>query len=256
MNLKRLPLCHWHEALSPRRPEQTWRCFPVHCDKCPLQDHLLRKPVVLTQLALSPGRPEWLYRGFPVSVIGIFCKTIFWVSLSYWLNDLGLQEDLNNEQDNLLSTMITSTHWSSVSRSFLCILLIVCQIIPLLTLQHKYGCHIENMSHTAIMLNGHVDPTYLPIATRIQSSATASSHIIAKYVPEQICPLNVTYANYFMCTYKALSSVYILHMNSIQSIMWPKALIYINFTLLAYAPKQICMLHHICMSHYRMKCNF
>ena len=67
-------------ALFLRRPEQ-WMCrgyhhvtdlnlclsrdlkkhadaSPVHCDECPLQDNLPRKPVVLTQQVESPGRPK------------------------------------------------------------------------------------------------------------------------------------------------------------------------------------------------------
>ena len=44
--------------------------------------------------------------------------------------------------------------------------------------------------------------------------------------------------------------VYIPHMNSLQSTMSPGTLIYIHFTLLAYAPKQICLLNHTHMSHF------
>ena len=40
------------------------------------------------------------------------------------------------------------------------------------------------------------------------------------------------------------------HMNSMQSTMSPQALVYIHFTLLTYAPEQICLLHCIYMSHY------
>ena len=35
----------------------------------------------------------------------------------------------------------------------------------------------------------------------------------------------------------------------LQSIMWPKALVCIHFTLLTYAPEQICLPHCTCMSH-------
>ena len=44
-------------------------------------------------------------------------------------------------------------------------------------------------------------------------------------------------------------SIYIFHMNSLQSTIWPRELVYIHFTLLAYAPKQVCLPHCICMSH-------
>ena len=39
-------------------------------------------------------------------------------------------------------------------------------------------------------------------------------------------------------------SMYLPHMNSLQSTMWSKALVYIHFTLLAYAPEEICLPHH------------
>ena len=93
----------------------------------------------------------------------------------------------------------------------------------LLTLQHKYDCHIANMSHTVIMPYGYIDPKYLPICTTIQATATGSSHIIAKYIPETNMPLRChtysTYANNFMCTYETTMSVCIPHMNSLQSVM-------------------------------------
>ena len=67
------------------------------------------------------------------------------------------------------------------------------------------------MSHTAIMLNEHTDPTYLSISTKIEPTATATSHLIATYVPETNMPLKST------C--ETTVSVYISHMNSMQSIM-------------------------------------
>ena len=80
----------------------------------------------------SPGRPEWMCRFFPVSVIDSLYKTIFWVSLSSWLDELFHQGDMNNEYDevfsvplrnslfktHLLCTMIISAHWSSISSRF------------------------------------------------------------------------------------------------------------------------------------------
>ena len=62
---------------------------PPHCDECPLQDHILIKPVILTQQALFSGSPEnehmeaspvsvtissvswetWMCRSFPMSVM-------------------------------------------------------------------------------------------------------------------------------------------------------------------------------------------
>ena len=59
----------------------------------------------------------------------------------------------------------------------------VFKIRPLVTLQHKNGCHIPNMSHTAIMLNGHIDPTfctYLPEHTKCNSYFTHSCQICTR----------------------------------------------------------------------------
>ena len=44
-------------------------------------------------------------------------------------------------------------------------------------------------------------------------------------------------------------SVYIPHMNSMQSIVQAGTLLYLHLTLLAYAPEQACLPHLICISH-------
>ena len=43
-----------------------------------------------------------------------------------------------------------------------------------------------------------------------------------------------SYANYFMCRYQTTISVYMPHMNSMQSAVWPRTWLYIHFILLAY----------------------
>ena len=58
------------------------------------------------------------------------------------------------------------------------------------------------MSHTAIILYRHIDPTFLHIPITIQPPAAATSYIIMKYVPETYMPLK-----------------YMPHMNSLQSTM-------------------------------------
>ena len=63
------------------------------------------------------------------------------------------------------------------------------------------------------------------------------------------CYIYATYANYFVCIYETTMSLFIPHMISVQSIMWPGAMVYIHFTLLTYAPEQICQPHHTYMSH-------
>ena len=128
-------------------------------------------------------------------------KTIFHVSLLYQLDELCVQGDQNNEYEesspvSLRNSPFKTIFWVQWSYRviealspgdlnekcawFLCILLIVFLFIPLLTLQHSYQYHIANMSHTTIMLNGHIDPTYLPISTTIQPTTKATSHIFAK----------------------------------------------------------------------------
>ena len=60
---------------------------------------------------------------------------------------------------------------------------------------NKYDCHITNISHIPIVLNGHIDPTFLHIAAKIQPTAKAS-HINAKYMPQKIYPSNALYMPY------------------------------------------------------------
>ena len=65
----------------------------------------------------------------------------------------------------------------------------------------KYGWHIANMTHTAIMRNEDSDLTFLSIPTKIQPTATPISHTIAKYVPETNmpfkCHMYVTYTSIY-----------------------------------------------------------
>ena len=73
---------------------------------------------------------------------------------------------------------------------------------------------------TAIMLNGHIDPTYLPLSTKTEPTATATSCVISKYIPGTNMALKCyVYANYFICTYETTMSVHTPHIKSMQSIM-------------------------------------
>ena len=90
--------------------------------------------------------------------------------------------------------------------------------MPLLTLQYKYGSDIANMSCTLIMLNGHIDPTYLSISTTIQTTATATSHNIVKEAPAKYA-LQMPHMSFTPCKHETNVSVYIPHMNSMQSII-------------------------------------
>ena len=111
----------------------------------------------------------------------------------------------------------------------------------------KYACYIANIIHTTIMLNEHTNPAFLCIYTKIQPTVTNTSHIIGEYVLETDLPLKyhiyTTYVSYFMCRYQTTVSVYIPHVNSLQSIIWPWTQVYLHFILLAYAPGQIYVSH-------------
>ena len=66
----------------------------------------------------------------------------------------------------------------------------------------KYGFHIQNISHMVNMLNGHIDPMFLHIYTITQLTATSTSSVIAKYVPETNMSTKLgIYAKYFKCIY-------------------------------------------------------
>ena len=103
----------------------------------------------------------------------------------------------------------------------------------------KYGCYISNMIHTAITLNGHTDPAILYISNKTQPTAADTSQIIAKYVPEQICPSNAIYMPLMLITscadVRQLCHYIYLNIHSRQSTMSPQALVCLHFTLLAYA---------------------
>ena len=76
------------------------------------------------------------------------------------------------------------------------------------------------MNHTAIMLNGHIDPSFLHMGTKTHPSAISNLHIIAMHVPATNiflkCHIYSTYANQFMSAYDRTMSVKTSHMNSLQ----------------------------------------
>ena len=53
----------------------------------------------------------------------------------------------------------------------------------------KYGCHLANMSHTPIMLYGHIDPTFFSHMCQTQPTAISTSYVIVIYVPATNVPL-------------------------------------------------------------------
>ena len=103
---------------------------------------------------------------------------------------------------------------------------------------NKYGCHITNMSHTAIMVNGYLDP--IP-CTDVQK------HYHLKYLLHMLLP--------HICQQEiCLHMCKLVHMQMRQPCHASYELTTIrsigihNFTLLAYAPKLICLQHCIQMS--------
>ena len=54
---------------------------------------------------------------------------------------------------------------------------------------NKYGCHTANISHTAIILNGHTNQKFLDTCAKTQQTAIPTSHLIVTYVPKTNIPL-------------------------------------------------------------------
>ena len=67
---------------------------------------------------------------------------------------------------------------------------------------------------------------------------------------QQICPSIVIYMEYMQTSPCAQMSAYMLHINSLPSTMWPGPMVYIHFTLLVYAPEQICQSYCMYISLY------
>ena len=196
---------------------------------------------------------------FPLAVMNTLFKTIFWVSLLYWLKrnlSPGRLEQWTWSvfpsvtrkwpfQDHPLSTVITSPHWSSVSRTpenqcegF---------HVHLSNWVSNHASTYKSISpqpfHYMAIQTRHICP-YLPKYNQLQQLV----HILlTNMCQKQVNLSHATHTRYFMCRYETPMSVYITHMNSLQSIMWPPALVYIHFRLLACALnkyawhiKQIC----------------
>ena len=73
----------------------------------------------------------------------------------------------------------------------------------------KFVCHIANKHHTAILLNGYLDPRFLHMCAKAQGTEISTSHVIVMYVPPIICLLNATYPNQFKCTWHSYVSIII-----------------------------------------------
>ena len=56
---------------------------------------------------------------------------------------------------------------------------------------NKYDYNIANMTPSAIMLNGHIDPAFLYMSAKRQPTAISTSHVIARYGQATNIPLNM-----------------------------------------------------------------
>ena len=106
-----------------------------------------------------------------------------------------------------------------------------------LLLWFKYGTHITG--HTS--------------AKKKKQFAIAPSYIIGKYGHNQICLSNTRYMPHMQVSsfadMRQLCQYIYLIWASVKSTVWPGALLYIYFTLLAYAPQHIWLLHCTYISH-------
>ena len=88
---------------------------------------------------------------------------------------------------------------------------------------NKYACHILYVCPIALILYFMCRPNSTTHTNQKQQTATFIYLTVTLYVPTTNMPLKyhiyATDANYFICTYDIAMSVYIPHMNSMQSIM-------------------------------------
>ena len=119
----------------------------------------------------------------------------------------------------------------------------------MINLTKKYCHHMASMNYTAIMLNGHIDPTFYTHLAKYNQLQQVCHILLTNMCQNKYVLKCHIYAYYFLCRYDTTMSVYILHISSLQSKLQPGALLEIHFTLFAYAPKQICLSHHTFMFH-------
>ena len=66
--------------------------------------------------------------------------------------------------------------------------LLLCHYTHLKYVTDKYGCYIAIMSHTAILVNRHIDPKLLHKYIKTQPTAISNSQVITTYVPTKYAP--------------------------------------------------------------------
>ena len=92
-------------------------------------------------------------------------------------------------------------------------------------LLHKYGCHITNKGHTALILDGHLYLTMVHICTHGEST-TSTSNVIVCMCKKKSVTLHTCQMSHPLCI-----SVYVSYVQSPASAMWPQALItfFVNY---------------------------
>ena len=90
------------------------------------------------------------------------------------------------------------THTYTCMHPYMCMCVITWAPCRHLLLK-KYDWHIAYLSHTANILNGHIEPTFLLICAETQLTAIHTSHVIAKHMLETNMPTNLgIYAKYLI----------------------------------------------------------
>ena len=106
--------------------------------------------------------------------------------------------------------------------------------------QHWYTFHMTYRPHITV----HTNNSNLKKKKK-KKMPILFTMVLPYMYQQQICPLNSTYmphmSMWLMYSYEEAILVYMHHVHSLQSKMWPAVLVYIPFTLLAYAPQEICL---------------
>ena len=93
--------------------------------------------------------------------------------------------------------MQPENHQSVCVYMYKCIYVCICTMSSPMSLYiyfmsgNKYDCHITNINHSAIMIIGHFDPTFLHMCAKIQPTAISTSPLIAMYRSAINMPLNL-----------------------------------------------------------------
>ena len=83
---------------------------------------------------------------------------------------------------------------------------------------NKYDCYIPNIPYIVNMLNGLIDPKVLYKCATTQPTATCTSHIVTKFVPDTNMPTKLgiynIYAQYLMYISRGCMCIDVLHIKN------------------------------------------